>query len=72
LAALIFVALDDLFLLYLRAGAGIVRAKTDPGCCAGLILLFLGITWGKSRRCQSVGEILSFGSRWRVIGFLGC
>jgi hypothetical protein len=70
LAALIFVALDDLFLLYLLAGAGIVRAKPDPSCCASLILLFRDITWGESRPCWSVREILWFGSRRHVISFL--
>jgi hypothetical protein len=69
LAGLKFVALDDLFLLYLLAGAGIVRAKADPSCRAGLICVIAGIIFGISRR-RSVGLILSFGSTRHVIGFL--
>jgi hypothetical protein len=39
LAAFVFVSLDDLFFLYLLAGAGIMGPKRYSSCCAALILL---------------------------------
>jgi hypothetical protein len=46
LAALVFVALDDLLLLDFFAGARIVRAERDPCCRAALIFGRAGVIMG--------------------------
>jgi hypothetical protein len=50
LVALVLVAFDDLFFLYLLAGAGIVRPQRDPGSRWGLTRLLVAIIVGKSWR----------------------
>src|SRR5436190_2043258 len=50
-ATLIFVSFDDLFFFYLLAGAGVVRPKHDPSCCAGLIFRLLAEAFRVRRRC---------------------
>jgi hypothetical protein len=60
LAALVFVTLDDLFLLNLFAGSRIIRSKTDPGCRASVIFLIMGSPG------ENLGEGLSGRSCFRI------
>jgi hypothetical protein len=43
LAALIFVSLDDLLLLNLLAGAGIMRPEGNPSCLASMTCLIAAV-----------------------------